>query len=129
MNQVYMWKPLWYWLGALMLAVVVYLSLMPSPPQLDISAGDKLQHLAAYSALGYWFGMLALQNWRRLCLVAGGLIVLGIALEFIQGMTGYRTFDVGDMLANAIGVVAGLTLARTRLGLALLWLEQVLHAA
>ncbi len=111
-----------------MIAVVVYLSLMPSPPQLDITAGDKLQHIAAYSALGFWFTMLVLRNWRQLCLVAGGLIGLGVALEFVQGITGYRTFDVGDMLANSIGVVIGSALAQTRLGRGLLWLEQVLHA-
>ena len=30
---------------------------------------------------------------------------MGIALEFLQGMTGYRTFDVLDMAANAAGVL------------------------
>lgn len=129
MNQVYMWKPLWYWLGAFMVSVVVYLSLTPSPPQLDMTAGDKLQHLGAYSALGFWFAMLALRSWRQLCLSVCGLIALGIALEFIQGMTGYRTFDVGDMWANSIGVTVGSALARTRLGRALFWLEQLMRAS
>jgi VanZ family protein len=129
MNQVYMWKPLWYWLGAVMTGIVVYLSLMPSPPQLDMTAGDKLQHLAAYSVLGFWFAMLALENWRQLCLAVGPLIGLGLVLEFIQGMTGYRTFDIGDMLANSLGVVSGSALARTRLGRALFWLERLLRAS
>ncbi len=129
MNQVYMWKPLWYWLGAFMTGIVVYLSLMPSPPQLDMTAGDKLQHLAAYSALGFWFAMLAQGNRRQLGLSVSALIGLGIALEFIQGMTGYRTFDVGDMLANSLGVVTGSVLARTRLGRLLFWLEQLQWAS
>ena len=124
-----MWKRLWYWLGALMVIVVVYLSLMSSPPQLEMNAGDKLQHLAAYSVLGFWFAMLALRNGRQLCLVFGGLIGLGIALEFAQGTTGYRTFDVSDILANSIGVLMGLAMARTKAGQMLLWLEQLLHAS
>ena len=34
-----------------------------------------------------------------------GSSLMGIALEFIQEMTGYRTFDLLDMLANAAGVL------------------------
>ena len=47
---------------------------------------------------------------------ATGFIAMGIALEFIQGMTGYRTFDLLDMLANAAGVLlvlAGALAARS----------------
>ena len=32
---------------------------------------------------------------------------MGVALEFIQGWTGYRTYDPFDMLANTIGVALG----------------------
>jgi glycopeptide antibiotics resistance protein len=32
---------------------------------------------------------------------------MGIGLEFIQGMLGYRTYEVFDMLANTIGVLLG----------------------
>jgi glycopeptide antibiotics resistance protein len=32
---------------------------------------------------------------------------MGIAIEFLQRMTGYRTFDVLDMVANAVGVLLG----------------------
>jgi glycopeptide antibiotics resistance protein len=32
---------------------------------------------------------------------------MGVGLEFIQGMLGYRTYEVFDMLANAIGVLLG----------------------
>ena len=39
---------------------------------------------------------------------ATGFIAMGIALEFLQGMTGYRTFDLLDMLANAVGVLGAL---------------------
>jgi len=42
---------------------------------------------------------------RAVC--AAGFILMGIAIEFLQRMTGYRTFDVFDMLANAVGVALG----------------------
>ena len=32
---------------------------------------------------------------------------MGIGIEFLQRMTGYRTFDVYDMAANATGVLLG----------------------
>jgi len=34
-------------------------------------------------------------------------IALGIAMEFVQRAIGYRTFDVLDMAADAIGVLLG----------------------
>ena len=40
-------------------------------------------------------------------------VAMGIGLEFLQGMTGYRSFDVMDMLANTIGVALGWILVFT----------------
>ena len=124
MNQVYIWNRLWYSIGALFVALVVYFSLMPSPSQLDVSAGDKIQHLAGYSLLGYWFSMLFLQYLRGQLIGMILLMLLGVCLEFVQGMTGYRSYDTADMQANGVGVLLGTVLARTRLGGMLLWIEQ-----
>ena len=38
---------------------------------------------------------------------------MGIALEFVQGWLGYRSFEVADMVANTIGVLLGLVIAST----------------
>ena len=38
---------------------------------------------------------------------AAGFVAMGIGLEFIQGMTDYRSFEVFDMVANTIGVFLG----------------------
>ena len=88
----------WAWAAA-----VVWLSLTPSPPAIDVSQGDKAGHLFAYAVLMFCFAQACA---RRLYL-ALALIALGVALEFAQGATGYRTFDVLDMTANALGVLAG----------------------
>ena len=88
---------------------------MPQPPQIAVEQGDKLGHFAAYGLLMAIF-CLAYVSPRTRSLYAAGFILMGIALEFLQGMTGYRTFDVMDMLANAIGVgigwAAGVVLSR-----------------
>jgi VanZ family protein len=101
-----------WWLAAgwLLAAAIVWLSLVPSPPSLDVEEGDKLGHLVGYGLLMFWFGELhALRRARIAYAVAW--IAMGVALEFIQGQTGYRSYDPLDMLANAIGVLIGWAIA------------------
>ncbi|HEY9397633.1 MAG TPA: VanZ family protein [Burkholderiales bacterium] len=90
----------------MMLALVIIFSLIPSPPQLDVQQGDKLQHVSAYFALMCWFAQVYRPRQERLCL-AITLVTLGVCLEFLQGMTGWRSYDPFDMAANASGVLAG----------------------
>lgn len=44
---------------------------------------------------------------RTRLVYAAGFIAMGVALEYAQRMTGYRNFDVLDMLADAVGVALG----------------------
>jgi VanZ family protein len=93
-------------LGWLLIAAVIWLSLTPSPPKLEVAYGDKLGHFAAYGALMVWFCQF--YGGRRARLVcAVGFIGMGIGLEFIQRMTGYRDFEWLDMVADAVGVLLG----------------------
>jgi len=55
--------------------------------------------------------------------VSTALIWLGVALEYMQGWTGYRTFDVLDMAADGIGVLLGWLLTCTPLGRMLVFIE------
>jgi VanZ family protein len=87
-------------------ATIVWLSVTPSPPKLDFEHSDKLGHFLVYGALMFWFCLLYFKTRVRI-LYAAGFIVMGIALEFIQGWLGYRTYDPFDMLANTIGVALG----------------------
>ncbi len=81
---------------------------MPQPPQVDLEQGDKLGHFAAYGLLMFLFCM-AYVSTRARAMYAVGFILMGIGLEFLQGMTDYRTFEVLDMIANAVGVALGWT--------------------
>jgi VanZ family protein len=90
----------WGWAAA-----IVWLSLTPSPPQVDVDYGDKLGHFGAYGLLMFWFALLY-PSWTVRARYLIGFIVMGVGLEFLQGMLG-RVFDVHDMLANATGVLLG----------------------
>ena len=91
--------------GWTLVALIVWLSLTPSPPTIDIEQGDKLGHAFAYANVMFWFAQLYLRAAVRLR-YALGFIALGVALEFIQAQVG-RDFEVADMAADAIGVALG----------------------
>ena len=96
---------LWFGLGYLLLALVAYLSLVPITT--EVPASDKTLHLITYAGLSAFFTTLV-QASRSLWLVAAGLVLFGVLLEILQGLTGYRFFEWLDMLANSLGVLAGL---------------------
>ena len=91
----------WAWAGA-----IVWLSLTPSPPELELPHGDKLGHLAAYGLLMFWFAQLHAARASRIA-HASAFVAMGVALEFVQGALGYRSYDIADMYANTLGVGLG----------------------
>lgn len=107
-------RPLWLALGWLLVLLVMVLSLAPVSIVVPVDEGDKIGHVAAYAALMLWFANL-FETLDRRSMFAIGFVALGVVLEFVQGWTGYRTFDVADMAANAVGVVVGWVLAPPRL--------------
>jgi hypothetical protein len=116
----------WLAVGWFGVGLVVFLSLTPTPPQVDLGAyTDKWEHLTAYAVLMWWFCQLQLFLSGR-AQIGVGLIALGIALEFAQRVTGLRMFEVSDMVAGTLGVTLGWLLAPPRtpslLGLCQRWL-------
>lgn len=107
------WRRLWLCCGWSMIGLVILLSLIPGPPSLDFDQGDKLQHLAGYGVLMFWFAQLYRRAATRLHW-AVGLAILGVFLEVLQGMTSWRSYDVHDMAANSAGVLLGWLLAPPR---------------
>ncbi|MNV86323.1 hypothetical protein D3C71_1803500 [compost metagenome] len=60
---------------------------------------------------------------RPQAIAAIGLIAMGVGLEFAQAqLTDSRSGDAADALANGLGALAGLFLARTPVAL---WLQRV----
>ena len=124
---------LWLILGWLLVALIIFLSLYPKPPQpLEFEQSDKVSHILAYMILMLWFANIYPQRSSQLQLSIG-FFVMGVCLELLQGMTQYRTFSYIDMLANGIGILLALYLAKTRLATYLLrldtWLNSIEHRA
>ncbi|HEY5971577.1 MAG TPA: VanZ family protein [Pseudoxanthomonas sp.] len=98
------------WSGIWLLAVflVIALSLLPAPSLSTLPTGsDKIEHFLAYFLLAA--GVVQLFAARSAMLFAcTALVVLGVGLEFAQGMlTSTRSQDPFDALANALGVLSG----------------------
>ncbi|MDZ4201521.1 MAG: VanZ family protein [Gallionella sp.] len=109
-------RKIWLALGWLWVGVLAYVSLMPNPPEpVRFLHADKLEHALAYCLLMLWFSQVYLRRMQRL-FAAALLVAMGIFMELLQGMTGYRYFEYADMLANATGVLLGWVWARTALG-------------
>ncbi|HEY8948613.1 MAG TPA: VanZ family protein [Rhizomicrobium sp.] len=66
---------------------------------------DKALHFTAYFILSA-LAVAALRARKKALLAMLGLIVMGGALEIIQGMVG-RDMSAYDELANTLGVIAG----------------------
>ena len=103
-------RALWLAIGWGLVATIIWLSVTPKPPDLGVEHGDKLGHLMAYGSVMFWFCQLYPRYPTRI-VYGAGFIAMGVALEFVQRGLGYRSFEVADMVADAIGVLLGWTAA------------------
>ena len=99
------------WFGV---ALLVYLSLAKLNVTVNVSGGDKYGHVAAYAVLTFWFMQLH-DNGRARVAVVIGLFALGVALEVLQHLTGYRAMDAADAAANTLGIALGWLAAPPRI--------------
>lgn len=115
---------IWIAAGWIIVALILYLSLTPQPPEpLTFDNADKLEHAFAYAVLSFWFCLLYRLPLQRLVVIAAS-IGLGVAVEYLQGWTGYRNFEVMDMLADGVGVLSGWLLVCTPAGRLLDFVER-----
>lgn len=99
-----LWKTIG-WLG-----IILALVLSLTPPMLNESSGhtDKIIHLSGYAVLTFWWAQLITQKRWKLALA---VVLFGIVIELLQGLTPDRQPDVLDALANGCGVLLGLLAA------------------
>lgn len=107
----------WLCLWGVAVLVVWIGCLIPPPPLPPLPSGvDKWQHALAYFLLA-GSGVQLWQGRRALLTLGIGLLLMGIAIELAQAaMSAQRQADAADVLANAVGLLAGLSLAATGLG-------------
>lgn len=91
----------------LVLAVTVWGSLVPTESLPSSSVSDKVLHLGGYLVLG---ALAIASGFSRLY---GFLFVMGVGLvlEIAQGITGYRSFEVKDLVVDAVGAAIGVAAA------------------
>jgi hypothetical protein len=118
----------WTTLGIGFVLLVIYLSLAAPPKDVELPNVFDVGHVIAYFWLMIWFAQIYRDAPRRWALAAG-FGAMGVGLEYIQGMTGYRQFDTADMARNFVGIAIGLVLARTALQDALYRVERILANA
>jgi hypothetical protein len=117
---------LWLFLGFSLIMLVIIVSLIPHPPHVAHFRGnDKLGHFAAYITMTFWFGQIYTRN-RVRWTISLAFVILGMSLEYLQRLSGYRAFEFADMGANAAGVLCALLLAQTRLSRSLAVVEKSL---
>ena len=110
----------------LVLAVggVAYASLAPTDDlPAPLLGSDKLTHALGYLAIGVLAVASAVPAWAAFA----GAVAFGLLLEVLQGWLGYRSFEWGDVLADALGALAGILLARPWVGQWRRWLDSRAH--
>lgn len=94
------------WLG---IVATLIASLMPPALGGDDTHLDKLAHLFGYALLMFWWAQLVTQRRWKLALA---VVMFGIGIELLQGLTPDRLPDPLDALANLGGVLLGWLAAR-----------------
>ena len=109
----------WTILATSVAVLIVFLSTIPlqlPPLEMELSA-DKLAHAFAYFVLSTNLGMALDLDWNiknKNQIVFLAVFLFGLILEIIQGyVLVYRTFEAYDLLANTIGILAYILLAKT----------------
>ena len=83
---------------------------------------DKWLHGLTFLVLALWFaGQYGTDSYWR---IAIGLLAFGGLIEVTQNMVEYRSGEWFDMLANVVGIGAGLAIALLGPGGWCLWVEQ-----
>ena len=92
----------WGWRTAFCVALlaVAWTSLLP-PDDLprDLAVSDKVLHALAVLSSLRWPAAVAV------------VVAFGLLVEIAQGISGYRSFEWADLLADAVGAVVGAVVA------------------
>ena len=111
-----------------MIILVIFLSLTSSQVEIDTELPylDKLFHALAYFSLTFWF-MQIYHIKHHVIRWAIFFLSLGLLLEYLQSFDPERYSEVGDMVANTLGVMLGVGLSMTPLRYTLVKFERYIR--
>jgi VanZ family protein len=104
-------RQLWRLVLLTLLCVIAYLALSPAPPRQADLGWDKLNHWAAFAALSFSACMGFTRTRRNAVLHLFFLLAYGGAIELAQTQIAGRSGEWADLLADTIGIIAGLLAA------------------
>jgi VanZ family protein len=95
----------------MLIGCVVIGELLPAGSPLMVAIGrlhiwDKLQHFSAYLTLSF-LPVIGFRDRRRGILAGLCMFVLGVLLEAGQHFSPGRSVELGDVVANGVGVSCG----------------------
>ena len=102
---------LWRTLFVCALTVITMLSLVPVSHPPVVADFDKVEHVVAYGGLAYLM-LRGFDARYRLGLILLLIVYSGV-IELLQGLSGYRYAEWADLVANAIGALAGWLVVRS----------------
>lgn len=97
------WAPVLAWA-----ALIFFVSSRPTLPVPLGGGTDKIAHFGAYSVLGIALGHARVATGISLPVAAVAGIVYGLVDELHQSTVPGRAAEVGDWVADSLGVIAGL---------------------
>jgi VanZ family protein len=113
MRRILSWLSRLTWLYRLQfvvaIAVFTYFTLAPNP-SFSVSNTDKYWHFFG-NLLFFLSARLAVLRLGNIWFVLGFVLFYGAAMELAQNLVPQRMFDMRDLMANALGVLAGLIIA------------------
>ena len=119
-------QKIWLLIGLCYIVAIFYLCLRKTAPSIPVIPHlDKVLHFSAYYCLMSYFSLLLKASSYKKIFVL--FVFMGILIELLQLMTGYRSFELLDILANTAGLVAGLFTFGRYLPNTLNWVEEILN--
>ncbi|MGB7719396.1 MAG: VanZ family protein [Bryobacteraceae bacterium] len=105
------WRSVILSLWGVLICCVVVGSLLPAANPVMVAIGrlhiwDKLQHFGAYLALSF-LPVMGFRDKRRGLMAGLSMFVLGILMEAGQHFAPGRSPELGDVVANGVGVSCG----------------------
>jgi len=89
------------YLGVAFLIVILPMFLVSVPKTgVNLPYIDKVVHITFHFIVAAWF-LLAREKIMTVILICGGY---GLAVEFMQSFTRYRSFELMDIVANLMGL-------------------------
>ncbi len=119
-------QKLWLLIGLIYIVVIFYLCLRRSTGTTPSFAHlDKIIHFSAYFIMMSYFAQILKKSSYKKAFIA--FLLMGVLIEFLQLMTGYRSFELLDMVANTSGLLMGWLIFGNYFSNILLFVEKLLN--